>query len=64
MLQKEDLAHQPDQPVLNSPKWPKQLTIILTSVLLLTMFGLGGYWLGARQQQSLPSPKLVIPQTE
>jgi hypothetical protein len=35
------------------------LTIILTSVLLLTMFGLGGYWLGARQQQSSSSDLLT-----
>jgi hypothetical protein len=61
MLQKEDLAHQSDQPVLNTPKWPKRLTIILTSVLLLTMFGLGGYWLGARRQQSSPTDLITEP---
>jgi hypothetical protein len=57
MQQKENSIHQSDQSVLNSPKWLKKLTMILTSVLLLSMFGLGGYWLGARQQQSpLPHP--------
>jgi hypothetical protein len=61
MLQKEDLIHQSDQPVLNSHKWPRTLTIILVYVLLLTMFALGGYWLGARQQQSLPTDLLTTP---
>jgi hypothetical protein len=55
MLQKEDLGHQSDQPVSNSPKWIKKLTLILTSVLLLSVFGIGGYWLGAGQQQSIPT---------
>jgi hypothetical protein len=64
MLQKEDLIHQPDQPVVNSPKLPKRLTTILLYVLLLTMFGLGGYWVGAKQQQSSPGLNLVIPQTK
>lgn len=54
MLQKEDLAHQPDESISNSRKWFKRLTIIFIAVLLLTMFGLGGYWLGAKQQQFLP----------
>jgi hypothetical protein len=52
MHQKEDLVHQSDQNVWNSPKWFKKLTMILTSVLLLTMFAIGGYWWGARQQRS------------
>jgi hypothetical protein len=59
MLQKEDLTRQSDQPVLNSRKWPRTLTIILLYVLLLTMFALGGYWLGARRQQSLPTDLLT-----
>jgi hypothetical protein len=59
MQQKEDLVHQSDQPVLSSPTWFKKLTMILTSVLLLSMFGLGGYWLGARQQQSSPPQTLT-----
>jgi hypothetical protein len=61
MLLKEDLIHKSDQPVLNPPKWIKKLTMILTSVLLLTMFGLGGYWVGARQQQSSPPHLLTKP---
>jgi hypothetical protein len=61
MEQKEDLIHQSDQTVLNFHKRIKKLTIILTSVLLLTMFGLGGYWLGARQQQSLLTHLLIRP---
>jgi hypothetical protein len=61
MLKKEDFVHQPDQPVLSSLTWIKKLTMILTSVLLLTMFGLGGYWLGARQQQSSPTDLLTKP---
>jgi hypothetical protein len=52
MHKKEDSVRQPDHPVVNPPKWLKKLAMILTSVLLLTIFGLGGYWLGARQQQS------------
>jgi hypothetical protein len=59
MLQKEDLEHKSDQSVLHSHKCLKKLTMILASVLLLTMFGLGGYWLGARQQRS-PLPQLLI----
>jgi hypothetical protein len=51
MVKNEDSAHKSDHHVPNFRKWVKRLTIILTSVLLLTMFGLGGYWLGARQQQ-------------
>jgi hypothetical protein len=54
MQQKEDLVHQSDHPALNPPKWLKKLTMFFTSVLLLTMFGLGGYWLGTMQQQSSP----------
>jgi hypothetical protein len=61
MQQKEDLVHQSGQPVLNSPNWPKQLTIILTSVLLLSMFGLGGYWLSARREQFSPTDLLTEP---
>jgi hypothetical protein len=61
MLQKQDLGHQSDQPVLNSRKWPRTLTTILVYVLLLSMFGLGGYWLGARQQQLSPSNLLIKP---
>jgi hypothetical protein len=61
MQKKENFAHQSDPPVLNSPKWPGRLTIILISVLLLTMFGLGGYWLGARQQQSSSTNLLTKP---
>ena len=61
MLQKEDLIHQSDQPVLNPPKWLKKLTMILASVLLLTMFGLGGYWLGARRQESLQTALQASP---
>jgi hypothetical protein len=61
MLQKEDLIHQSDQPVLNSRKWPRTLTMILLYVLLLTMFGLGGYWVGARQQQSSSTDLLTKP---
>jgi hypothetical protein len=52
MIQKEDSVRKSDQNVLNPAKWLKKLTMILISVLLLTMFGLGGYWLSARQQQS------------
>jgi Leucine-rich repeat (LRR) protein len=59
MQQKEDSLHQSEQPVLNSPTWFKKLTMILTSVLLLTMFGLGGYWLGARRQQPSPTDLLT-----
>jgi hypothetical protein len=59
MLQKEDLVHQYDQTVSYSRTWLKKLTMILTSVLLLSMFGLGGYWLGARQQQSSPRDLLT-----
>ena len=62
MLQKEDLGHQSDQSVLDSPKRLKKLTMILASVLLLTMFGLGGYWVGARQQQSSPTDLLTKPE--
>jgi hypothetical protein len=51
MQQKENLTNKSDKNARNSPKWLKKLTMILTSALLLTMFGLGGYWLGARQQQ-------------
>jgi hypothetical protein len=58
MLQKEDFVHQSDHTVVNSSKHPKQLTIILTSVLLLTVFGLGGYWLSARQPQSFLQTRL------
>jgi hypothetical protein len=54
MHKKEDSAPQSDQPVSNSHNWIKKLTLILTSVLLLTMFGLGGYWVGERQQESSP----------
>jgi hypothetical protein len=61
MQRKEDLIHQPDQPVLNSSKRFKKLTMILTSVLLLTMFGLGGYWLGARRQQSSITDLITTP---
>jgi hypothetical protein len=61
MQQKEDLIHQSDHPVLDSPKRSKKLTMILTSVLLLTMFGIGGYWLGARRQQLSPSNHLTKP---
>jgi hypothetical protein len=63
MQQKENFVHQSDPPVLNSPKWPKRLTIILTSVLLLTMFGVGGYWLGARRQQSSSTDLLTKPKS-
>jgi hypothetical protein len=63
MLQKEGLVHQSDQPVLNSRTWIKKLTMILASVLLLTMFGLGGYWLGARRQQLSPSNLLTKPES-
>src|SRR5687768_7702371 len=64
MLHKEDLIYQSGQPVLNSRKWLKKLTMILTSVLLLTMFGLGGYWLGARQQQSSSASTIMPSQTD
>jgi hypothetical protein len=63
MHKKEDSAHQPDGTASNSPKWIKKLTMILISVLLLTMFGLGGYWLGARQQQSSPRDFLAKPKS-
>jgi hypothetical protein len=63
MQQKEDLIHQPDQPVVNSPKRLKKLTMILASVLLLTMFGLGGYWLGARRQIFSPADLLTKPES-
>jgi hypothetical protein len=61
MLQKEDSAHQFEQSALNSHKWIKKLTMILTSVLLLTMFGLGGYWLGSRREQPLPTDLISTP---
>ena len=61
MQQKENSVRQSEQTVLNSHKWIKKLTMILTSVLLLTMFGLGGYWLGARRQQSPPPHFLTKP---
>jgi hypothetical protein len=61
MLKKEDLVHQSDKPVLNPSKWFKKLTIILVYVLLLTMFALGGYWLGARQQHSSPTDLITTP---
>jgi len=60
MLHKEDLVHQSDQPVWNSSQSSKWLTIILLYVLLLTMFGLGGYWVGARQQQSSSTDLITI----
>jgi hypothetical protein len=64
MLQKEDLVRKYEQTVLNSRTWIKKLTLILASVLLLTMFRIGGYWLGTREQQSAPTdeaiPKFVI----
>jgi hypothetical protein len=47
---------------VSSLKWlKKKLTIILTSVLLLTMFGLEGYWLGTREQQPSSSDFLAQP---
>jgi hypothetical protein len=61
MKKRENLTQQSDQRVLNAFKWSKWLTISLTSVLLLTMFGLGGYWLGTRQQQSSSTAPLTTP---
>jgi hypothetical protein len=61
MQRKEDLSHQLDEPAPNSPKWRKRLTIILLSVLLPIMSGLGVYWLGARQQQCSSTDLLTKP---
>jgi hypothetical protein len=54
MQKKEDSVHKSDRPALNAHTWHKKLTVILVYVLLLTMFGLGGYWLGVRRQPSSP----------
>ena len=62
MLQKQDLVNHPADFLPNSHNLSKRLTIILASVLLLTIVGVGGYMLGARHQQSLPSNPSTKPE--
>ena len=55
MADNEDLVKQPNEIRPNLPFWSKKLTIIVICVLFVTIFGAGGYILGARQLVTIPT---------